>query len=156
MDVGPEWTFTCIVWFVCEIFIKSDLNYNIENVAFKCCSVYTSFTVITMYRLTLLLDQNTPWALYLMLIERENALFTWLSVTILYEYWIEPTGWPLTPKTYSACTKLTNYMFGNISYLPITVTARSKAWTVFACSNTGFVGSYITWGMDVCVRLFCV
>jgi hypothetical protein len=40
--------------------------------------------------------------------------------------------------------------------LPITVAARSKAWTVFACSNTGIVGSNPTRGMDVCVRLFCV
>jgi hypothetical protein len=39
---------------------------------------------------------------------------------------------------------------------PITVAARSKAWTVFARSNTGIVGSNPTRGMDVCVRLFCV
>jgi hypothetical protein len=36
------------------------------------------------------------------------------------------------------------------------VTRRSKAWTVFARSNTGIVGSNPTWGMDVRVRLFCV
>jgi hypothetical protein len=36
---------------------------------------------------------------------------------------------------------------------PITVVARSKAWTVFARSNTGIVGSNPTWRMDVCVRL---
>jgi hypothetical protein len=36
------------------------------------------------------------------------------------------------------------------------VPARSKAWTVFARSNTGIVGSNPTQGMDVCVRLFCV
>jgi hypothetical protein len=39
---------------------------------------------------------------------------------------------------------------------PITLAARSKAWTVFACSRTGIVGSNPTRGMDVCVRLFCV
>jgi hypothetical protein len=39
---------------------------------------------------------------------------------------------------------------------PITLTARSKAWTAFARSNTGIVGSNPTRGMDVCVRLFCV
>jgi hypothetical protein len=39
---------------------------------------------------------------------------------------------------------------------PITVAARSKAWTVFARSNAGNVGSNPTQGMDVCVRLFCV
>jgi hypothetical protein len=40
--------------------------------------------------------------------------------------------------------------------LPSTVAARSKAWTVFARSNTGIVGSNPTRGMDVCVRSFCV
>jgi hypothetical protein len=39
---------------------------------------------------------------------------------------------------------------------PMTVTVRSKAWDVFAHSNTGIVGSNPTRGMDVCVRLFCV
>jgi hypothetical protein len=34
--------------------------------------------------------------------------------------------------------------------------ARCKAGTVFACSNTGIVGSNPIQGMDVCVRLFCV
>jgi hypothetical protein len=34
--------------------------------------------------------------------------------------------------------------------------ARSQAWTVFACSNTGIVSPNPTRGMDVCVRLFCV
>jgi hypothetical protein len=35
------------------------------------------------------------------------------------------------------------------SNLPITVAARSKAWTVFARSNTGIVSSNRTQGMDV-------
>jgi hypothetical protein len=40
---------------------------------------------------------------------------------------------------------------------PITVAVRSKAWTVFACLNTGIVGSNPTQGMDVCIMcLFCV
>jgi hypothetical protein len=39
---------------------------------------------------------------------------------------------------------------------PITVTARSKAWAVFARSNTEIVVSNPTRGMDVCVGLFCV
>jgi hypothetical protein len=34
---------------------------------------------------------------------------------------------------------------------PITVAARSKAWTVFVRSNTGIVGSNPTRGIDVCV-----
>jgi hypothetical protein len=40
--------------------------------------------------------------------------------------------------------------------LPITVAARSRAWTVFARSNTGIVVSNPARGMYVCVRLFCV
>jgi hypothetical protein len=39
---------------------------------------------------------------------------------------------------------------------PITVAARSKAWTVFVRSNAGVVDSNPTQGMDVYVRLFCV
>jgi hypothetical protein len=42
------------------------------------------------------------------------------------------------------------------AHLPITVAARSKAWTVFSRSNTGIMGSNPTRGMDVCVLLFCV
>jgi hypothetical protein len=41
-------------------------------------------------------------------------------------------------------------------WLPITVRTRSKAWTTFARSNTGIVGSNRIWGMDICVHLFCV
>jgi hypothetical protein len=41
--------------------------------------------------------------------------------------------------------------------LPITVAARSKAWTVFALSNTGIMGSNQNSGKDVCVFvLSCV
>jgi hypothetical protein len=40
--------------------------------------------------------------------------------------------------------------------MQITVAAPSKAWTVFAPSISGIVGSNSTQGMDVCVRLFCV
>jgi hypothetical protein len=47
-------------------------------------------------------------------------------------------------------------LYGCIPLLPITVPARSKTWTVFTRSNTGIVGSNLTWGMDVCVLLFCV
>jgi hypothetical protein len=42
------------------------------------------------------------------------------------------------------------------STLPITVAARSMAWTVFACSEAGIVGSNPTQGMDVCVRVYSV
>jgi hypothetical protein len=40
--------------------------------------------------------------------------------------------------------------------MPITVATGSKAWTVFASSNTGVMGSNPTRSMHVCVRLFCV
>jgi hypothetical protein len=40
--------------------------------------------------------------------------------------------------------------------LPITVATQCKAWAVFACLNTGIMGSNQTRGMDVSVRLFCV
>jgi hypothetical protein len=39
---------------------------------------------------------------------------------------------------------------------PITVVARSRAWTVFARWNAWIVSSNPTRGMDVCIRLFCV
>jgi hypothetical protein len=42
------------------------------------------------------------------------------------------------------------------NHWPITVAALSKAWTVFARSNTGIVGSTPTEDMDVFVVLFCV
>jgi hypothetical protein len=38
----------------------------------------------------------------------------------------------------------------------IIVFPRSKAWNVFALSNTGIVGSNAIQGMDICLRLFCV
>jgi hypothetical protein len=40
--------------------------------------------------------------------------------------------------------------------MPITVVALSKAWTVFAQSNAGIVGSNPTQGMDVCVCVYSV
>jgi hypothetical protein len=43
-----------------------------------------------------------------------------------------------------------------VQELPLTVAARSKAWTVFVRSNAEIVGSNPTQGMDVCLRLFCV
>jgi hypothetical protein len=40
--------------------------------------------------------------------------------------------------------------------VPIPVAARFKAWTVFARSNAGIVGSNPTQGMDVCVYIYSV
>jgi hypothetical protein len=41
--------------------------------------------------------------------------------------------------------------FNSYTLMPITVAARSKAWTVFARSNAGIVVSNPTRGMDVCL-----
>jgi hypothetical protein len=43
-----------------------------------------------------------------------------------------------------------------VVYLPITVTARSKPWTVFARSNAGIVDSNPTQDIDDCVWVYCV
>jgi hypothetical protein len=51
----------------------------------------------------------------------------------------------------------TKFFVKNI--LPVlkhTVAARSKAWTAFARSKTGILGSNPTWGMDVCVCVYSV
>jgi hypothetical protein len=40
--------------------------------------------------------------------------------------------------------------------VPITVTARSEAWTVLARSKAGIVGSNPTQGMDICVCVYFV
>jgi hypothetical protein len=48
------------------------------------------------------------------------------------------------------------YFYALLIYLPITVAARSKTWTVFARSNADILGSNPIRGMDVCVRLFSV
>jgi hypothetical protein len=59
--------------------------------------------------------------------------------------------------TYPISLRFISILFSYL-YLstPITVAARSKAWTVFVHSNTGIVASNPIRGMDVCVRLFCV
>jgi hypothetical protein len=57
---------------------------------------------------------------------------------------------------YGASRQLMYYFRRQQSREPTIVTARSKAWTVFARANTGIVGSNPIHGMDVCVRLFCV
>jgi hypothetical protein len=43
-----------------------------------------------------------------------------------------------------------------LELMPITVAARSKAWTMFARSNAGFVGSNPSQGTDVFVRVYSV
>jgi hypothetical protein len=43
-----------------------------------------------------------------------------------------------------------------LGFIPITVAAQSKAWTVFARFDAGIVGSNPTQDMDICLHLFCV
>jgi hypothetical protein len=43
-----------------------------------------------------------------------------------------------------------------ILWMPITAAAKSKAWTDFARSNAGIVGSISTQGMDVCMCVYSV
>jgi hypothetical protein len=42
------------------------------------------------------------------------------------------------------------------NFMSITMAIQCEVWTACARSKTGVVGSNLTWGMDVCVRLFCV
>jgi hypothetical protein len=55
-------------------------------------------------------------------------------------------------------SKMTNSVFvsDKAGNLPITVASRYKAWTVFARSNAGIMGSNPTHGMDVCVCVYSV
>jgi hypothetical protein len=57
---------------------------------------------------------------------------------------------------YSVFRPYSVFVLRMILAMPVTVAARSKAWTVFARSNTRVVSSNHTRSMDVCVRLFCV
>jgi hypothetical protein len=64
-------------------------------------------------------------------------------------------GKPATNRlSYGAANVVIKCMW--VDLWPITVASRSKAPTVFARSNTAIVGSNLTQGLDVCVRLFCV
>jgi hypothetical protein len=50
----------------------------------------------------------------------------------------------------------TVHMFLHLYDMPITVAMRSKAWTVFARSNAGIMGSNPIQGMDVCLCVYSV
>jgi hypothetical protein len=56
----------------------------------------------------------------------------------------------------SHCVYITLLRTLSVYTPPITAAARSKAWTGFAPSNAGIVGSNPTQGIDICVRLFCL
>jgi hypothetical protein len=57
---------------------------------------------------------------------------------------------------YSHCYTITIVLSIYTRGMPVTMAAWSKAWNVFARSNTGTVSSNLARGMDVCMRLFCV
>jgi hypothetical protein len=64
---------------------------------------------------------------------------------------------PVPSTSTNVCTHQIFFFMGAIlREWPFTVTAWSKAWTVFVHSNARIVASNPTQGMDVCVRLFCV
>jgi hypothetical protein len=53
---------------------------------------------------------------------------------------------------YSVIYLFLSFVSRRVYYLSITVVARSKAWNIFARSNTGIVGSNLTQDIDVCVN----
>jgi hypothetical protein len=79
-------------------------------------------------------------------IESARSFLIFTVLAVIYEYYLFLTDWEVS----------LYFTEPSLNCSPITVAARSKAWAVFARSNTGIVGSNPTQGMDVCVRLFCV
>jgi hypothetical protein len=59
------------------------------------------------------------------------------------------TNYNFSVKTVKKCMFYKNFVTYNYEPLPITITERSKAWTVFARSNAGVVGSNPTQSMEV-------
>jgi hypothetical protein len=76
-----------------------------------------------------------------------------LSRDIDYSDWDYSWSFSVPPGTYQN----SNMKIGHVSIrMLITVAARRKTWTVFSRSNTGFVGSAPTRGMNICVRSFTI
>jgi hypothetical protein len=73
---------------------------------------------------------------------------------------LKPCGqeniWNQNELTVLCITNLVFYFRYLVLVAPIAMAARSTAWTVFARSNAGIVGSKPTQGMNVGVHLFCV
>jgi hypothetical protein len=84
----------------------------------------------------------------------EMVWTTWWEVLSLPVPELLPLGCPAAVPTALSINPQgeTENAFGKGIYKPITVAAQSKAWIVFARSNTGIVGANSTRGMDVCVR----
>jgi hypothetical protein len=96
--------------------------------------------------------------------EAMNPLFiAWTLVVCIFPV-LHGTTWEMKRKDgyilslfkagYLTTCQYPVYIASVICWLPITVAARSKAWTVFARSNAGIVGSNPTEGMNICVCLF--
>jgi hypothetical protein len=141
-----------------NIFIIKDMN-NLMNFNFansQLCSSYLPYR----------------WIVLSFIPERQDTSF---QAVILYNYVanVDYNTKECSQKMMSAGrTNMSHYTFLNIFYdydiatwfhRPVTVDAHSKAWTVFARSNAGIVGSNPTQGTDVCVvcvysvfLLFCV
>jgi hypothetical protein len=83
-----------------------------------------------------------------------SLFLLWRRISCLHFGWIESADYSYK------CSSISSGVFWMYSeYVhetPIAVAARYKAWTVFALTNAGIVGSNPTQGMDVCLYLFCV
>jgi hypothetical protein len=80
----------------------------------------------------------------------------WDHLAVCVCMWIPPNNFWMPEPDF---IKLGMYIFTCRGHLPVTVAARFKAWTVFARSDAGIVGSNPIQGMDVrcvCMRLFWV
>jgi hypothetical protein len=86
-----------------------------------------------------------------------NTVFLRNIVTILSVDYIVAWPPPPPPPTRNIHAKIWNSLYFKFRRaIILTAAARSKAWTIFARSNNGVVGSNSTRGMDVCVLLFYV
>jgi hypothetical protein len=109
-----------------------------ENLIFYLCHFHINWST-----------SRTIWRL-LQLPQTVKGAFVTDFITVLLQYCC-PT-WVLRANVGATTVNILQYQ----GYVPITVAARSKTWTVFARSNTGIVGLNPTRGMDVYVRFFCV
>jgi hypothetical protein len=79
---------------------------------------------------------------------------TWRFVTVFTKPGTRLYSEPVVSSSYPNALFAEDLFCGLFLWRPITVAARSKAWTVFARSNAGIMGSNLTQSMDVCIRLF--
>jgi hypothetical protein len=92
------------------------------------------------------LSSMSEWVSY-------NSISTWRLWTT---YGGTLAKWFCKLYTGSILRKQTKFYSGSSAFSDFQKSARSKARTVFARSNTGILGSNPIRGMDVCLRLFCL